>query len=244
MDMRLAALLFVAMAVLTLPTAAGEDVAWGAVCLDEGCDGAMPLRVVEYFGADWCEPCRPVETMLENLTVEGVLVVHHRPSPADAAFSNASHLRFSTHYGLLGLPAIVIDGHALLSGETMALRIQEALEAIPWTPPTDATANLSLASWTSGATVRPNVHLLHANVTPSVAGATSGGVHVVLYDPPSNGSLVAALEATTEDLRRPPLSPFALLGVTVGLGLLLAPAVVLHLRSMRPKQAPAQDEEG
>jgi hypothetical protein len=244
MGMRLAGLLLLALAVFAAPTAAAEDAAWGAVCVDEDCTNATPLRIVEYFGADWCEPCRPVEAMLDNLTVDGVLVVHHRPSSADAAFSNASHLRFSTHYGLLGLPAIVVDGQALLSGETMAMRLEEALASNAWTLPADATANLSTAGWSAAAKAHNNTSVPHVTIAASVAGAVEGDVTVVIDDPPSNGTLVAALAAPAEASTRPPLPPLAVAGITAGLVVLMAPAVALHVRSMRNNGAPGHDEEG
>jgi hypothetical protein len=244
MGMRLAGLLLLAMAVIAAPSAAAEDAAWGAVCVDEDCTNATPLRIVEYFGADWCEPCRPVEAMLDNLTVDGVLVVHHRPSPADAAFSNASHLRFSTHYGLLGLPAIVVDGQALLSGETMAMRLEEALASNAWSLPAGAMANLTTAGWSAAAKAHINTSVHHVTIAASVAGAVEGDVTVVIADPPSNGTLVAALTAPAEASTRPPLPPLAVAGITAGLVVLMAPAVALHVRSMRNNGAPGHDEEG
>jgi len=244
MGMRLAGLLLLAMIVTAAPTAAAEDAAWGAVCVDEDCTNATPLRIVEYFGADWCEPCRPVEAMLNNLTVDGVLVVHHRPSAADTAFSNASHLRFSTHYGLLGLPAIVIDGQALLSGETMAMRLEEALASNAWSLPAGANANLTTAGWSAKAKAHINTSIPHVTVAASVAGAEQGNVTVVIADPSSDGSLVAALAAPTEASTRPPLPPLAVAGITAGLVVLVAPAVALHVRSMRINETPGHDEEG
>ena len=108
-----------------LSTAAATTV--GNVCEEDACEADTSMRVVEYFGADWCEPCRPVEAMLDALERPDVLVVRHAPSPQDTGFSNLSYQRFDAHYGLISLPAIVIDGYAVLTGETMALRLEEAL---------------------------------------------------------------------------------------------------------------------
>ena len=108
-----------------LSTAAATTV--GNVCEEDACEADTSMRVVEYFGADWCEPCRPVEAMLDALERPDVLVVRHAPSPQDTGFSNLSYQRFDAHYGLISLPAIVIDGYAVLTGETMTLRLEEAL---------------------------------------------------------------------------------------------------------------------
>ena len=48
-----------------LSTAAATTV--GNVCEEDACEADTSMRVVEYFGADWCEPCRPVEAMLDAL---------------------------------------------------------------------------------------------------------------------------------------------------------------------------------
>ena len=61
-----------------------------AIILDETCNpsciGEQPSHVVEFFSADWCDPCRSVESMLRNGThqEDQVLILTHHPSPADA----------------------------------------------------------------------------------------------------------------------------------------------------------------
>ena len=119
------------MALLALMLCSGPAVAAestvGGLCEETSCEADSTLRVIEYFGADWCEPCRSVEAMLDGLDRSDVLVIRHTPSPQDGDFSNRSYQRFDGHYGLISLPAIVIDGYAVLTGETMTLRLEEAL---------------------------------------------------------------------------------------------------------------------
>ena len=116
----------VALMMCTVPTSAAAATV-GNICQEAPCEADPALRVVEYFGADWCEPCRPVEAMLDGLNRSDVLVIRHAPSPQDPGFSNLSYHRFDVHFGLISLPAIVIDGYAVLTGETMTLRLEEAL---------------------------------------------------------------------------------------------------------------------
>ena len=214
----------------------------GDVCEQAPCEADTSLRVVEYFGADWCEPCRPVEAMLDDLDRPDVLVIRHAPSPQDPGFSNLSYQRFDGHYGLISLPAIVIDGYAVLTGETMTLRLEEALNATA-----ERRSNLSgnATEWSSLVHAPRGPHGSDANVSSTLPGSANGTWTVTLYDPLPLQSLEAALPAAerTEPAPVEPLNALELTLVTTALVVLCAPASVMLWRSMRHEESAHIDEE-
>ena len=223
-----------------LSTAAASTV--GNVCEGETCEADTSLRVVEYFGADWCEPCRPVEAMLDALERPDVLVVRHAPSPQDAGFSNLSYQRLEAHYGLISLPAIVIDGYAVLTGETMTLRLEEALNATE-----EGRLNLTenTTSWTSPAFAPAGPHGADVNVSSSLSGSANGTWTITLHDPVPLRALEAALPApqTPTETSTEPLSGLELTLLTVALVGACAPASVMLWRSMKQGRGAMHDEE-
>ena len=243
MGMLRSSLAALALMLLCAPNALGEAATWATVCEDEPCTEASPMRVVEYFGADWCEPCRPVETMLQGLEAEGVIVVHHRPSPADAGFSNASHQRFESHYGLMTIPSIVVDGEALLSGQSMAVRLPEVLAGTGWNV-TDVSTHEAAPSWNATGRWWNSTAPGHVEVDSTLAGASTGNLTVRLFDANGTAALRAAIVDSVTEEPRPPMRPVELAGVTLMLGLLLAPALVLHARMWRSPRPSKSEEEG
>jgi len=224
-----------------LSTAAATTV--GNVCEEDACEADTSLRVVEYFGADWCEPCRPVEAMLDALERPDVLVVRHAPSPQDAGFSNLSYQRFGGHYGLISLPAIVIDGYAVLTGETMTLRLEEALNATE-----EGRSNLTenTTSWTSPAFAPNGPYGADINVSSSLSGSANGTWTVTLHDPVPLRALEAALPVVQApaDAATKPLNGLQLALLTGALVAACAPASVMLWRSMRQSRLAPCDEEG
>jgi len=224
-----------------LSTAAASTV--GNVCEEDACEADTSLRVVEYFGADWCEPCRPVEAMLDALERPDVLVVRHAPSPQDAGFSNLSYQRFDGHYGLISLPAIVIDGYAVLTGESMTLRLEEALKATE-----GGRSNLTenTTSWTSPAFAPNGPYGADINVSSSLSGSANGTWIVTLHDPVPLRALEAALPVAQApaDATTKPLDSLQLALLTGALVAACAPASVMLLRSMRQSRLAPSDEEG
>ena len=224
-----------------LSTAAASTV--GNVCEEDACEVDTSLRVVEYFGADWCEPCRPVEAMLDALERPDVLVVRHAPSPQDAGFSNLSYQRFDGHYGLISLPAIVIDGYAVLTGESMTLRLEEALKATE-----GGRSNLTenTTSWTSPAFAPNGPYGADINVSSSLSGSANGTWTVTLHDPVPLRALEAALPVAQApaDAATKPLDGLQLALLTGALVAACAPASVMLWRSMRQSRLAPSDEEG
>ena len=223
-----------------LTTAAASTV--GNVCEQEVCDADVSLRVVEYFGADWCEPCRPVEAMLDGLDRPDVLVIRHAPSPQDPGFSNLSYQRFEAHYGLISLPAIVIDGYAVLTGETMTLRLDEALNA---TEESRLELTENTTAWTSSVHAPAGAHSMDVNVSSTLAGTADGNWTVTLHDPAPLRTLEAALPAPEPSTNAPtePLSGVELTLLTVALVGACAPASVMLWRSMKQSRRVTSDEE-
>ena len=224
-----------------LSTAAASTV--GNVCEEDACEADTSLRVVEYFGADWCEPCRPVEAMLDALERPDVLVVRHVPSPQDAGFSNLSYQRFDGHYGLMSLPAIVIDGYAVLTGESMTLRLEEALKA---TERGRSNLTENTTSWTSPAFAPNGPYGADINVSSSLSGSANGTWTVTLHDPVPLRALEAALPVAQApaDAATKPLDSLQLALLTGALVAACAPASVMLWRSMRQSRLAPSDEEG
>jgi len=97
-------------------------------CLNStSCEGERIEHLVEYYGADWCEPCELIEADLEVLNRNDTFVMQHHPSPQDASFLSASKLRFSNEHRLLFLPSLVINSQGLLTGSSQALELSTVL---------------------------------------------------------------------------------------------------------------------
>lgn len=98
-------------------------------CIEENvsCAGWRPAHLVEYFGADWCEPCKSVETQLSQREADDTFVMSHHPSKSDLFWLNASNQRFANTLQLWGYPDLVIDGKGLLAGTTQSLELEKAI---------------------------------------------------------------------------------------------------------------------
>lgn len=98
-------------------------------CIEENvsCTGWRPAHLVEYFGADWCEPCESVETQLGQRETDDVFVMSHHSSKSDPFWLDASNQRFANTFQLWGYPDLVIDGEGLLAGKTQSLELEMAI---------------------------------------------------------------------------------------------------------------------
>lgn len=100
-----------------------------STCLnEESCNSWRPDNLVEYFGADWCEPCVEVEDDLRNIDTNQSVVIQHHPSTSDETFFSQSKMKFENQYRLLFIPSIVINGESLLTGSSQALELNQVLE--------------------------------------------------------------------------------------------------------------------
>lgn len=93
------------------------------------CQANESQHIVEYFGADWCEPCHLVEDNLAALNREDTVILQHHASVEDFTYLNYSKHRFEDKYRLLFVPSIVVDGKGLLTGSSQALDLNSSLDS-------------------------------------------------------------------------------------------------------------------
>lgn len=100
-----------------------------ASCLtNETCEAKRPSHLIEYFSADWCEPCEQVSEQLQNLSDLHAVVLQHHPSPQDETFLSDSKLRNDVDYRLMFYPSLVVDGEHLLTGTRQAMDLDSLME--------------------------------------------------------------------------------------------------------------------
>ena len=148
-------------------------------CLtNASCEPTKPPHIVEYFSADWCEPCVQVGDQLSNLSSEEAIVLQHHSSSQDATFLSASKLKYDHEFRLLFYPSIVVDGQNLLTGSRQALDLNSVMEnstpawsgleslrventTLSW----DASLNGTVSVWM----LAPTSHQLSGKIHPAVA---------------------------------------------------------------------------
>ena len=91
------------------------------------CEGERVEHLVEYYGADWCEPCELIEEEIEQLNRTDTFVLQHHSSTQDSSFLSASKMRFSNEHRLLFIPSLVINSEGLLTGSSQALELSNVL---------------------------------------------------------------------------------------------------------------------
>ena len=91
------------------------------------CQAYRPNHLVEYYGADWCEPCEPLELILESIDGRDVALIQHHPSITDQTYLNYSKHRFENQYRLLFIPSLVINNIGLLTGSGQGQELSQAL---------------------------------------------------------------------------------------------------------------------
>lgn len=115
----------------TLVSEDGETVdvlTFSEACITTGeCDGKRPLHFIEYFGADWCEPCKVLDADLDDLIDNETFVMRHHPSPQDLSYNTDSYQRFNRMYRLLFLPSLIHNGDALMTGTSQAQDLGEVM---------------------------------------------------------------------------------------------------------------------
>jgi hypothetical protein len=195
-----------------------------ASCLLGGdCNITQPTHLVEYYGADWCEPCEPVADELQNLTSEEGFVLQHHASPSDETFLSASKLRYDHEFRLIFIPSLVVDGADLLTGTRQAMDLDAVLNGSePFSNDLDSlSANGTALSWnlTSDLSVRvwyvePTAHETKDRIHPTLArafvevNASDGYLNATVFDLSENGTLVVMLERPgVRTLNIPSLAP-------------------------------------
>jgi hypothetical protein len=101
---------------------------FSADCLNEtSCEIYQPIHLLEYFSADWCEPCEQVSQQVNALNQTDAFVIQHHPSNQDLTFLAESKLRFDQEFRLLFYPSLVVDGDHLLTGTRQAMDLSSTL---------------------------------------------------------------------------------------------------------------------
>lgn len=113
--------------------------------LQTDCEPFRPSHLVEYFGADWCEPCKVLDQDLEDLVENDTFVMRHHPSPQDLTYNSVSNLRFNALYRLLFLPSLIHNGDGLLTGTSQAQDLGEVMSNS-----TDVFQGLTNTSYSNG----------------------------------------------------------------------------------------------
>jgi len=91
------------------------------------CQAIESEHIVEYFGADWCEPCQIVEDNLAMMNRTDTVILQHHASVEDYTYLNYSKLRYDAKFRLLFIPSLVIDGDGLLTGSSQSLDLNQSL---------------------------------------------------------------------------------------------------------------------
>ena len=95
---------------------------------NETCSSNETTHFIEYFSADWCEPCALVSQELELLNRTDTVIVQHHPSPADLHFYSESNIRLYETYGFWGVPDVVLNGEGLLVGPSQSNELELTLD--------------------------------------------------------------------------------------------------------------------
>ena len=91
------------------------------------CQATESEHIVEYFGADWCEPCQIVEDNLAVMNRTDTVILQHHASVEDYTYLNYSKLRYDDKFRLLFIPSLVIDGNGLLTGSSQSFDLNQSL---------------------------------------------------------------------------------------------------------------------
>tara|TARA_B100000459_G_scaffold147379_1_gene116828 strand:- start:3279 stop:4178 length:900 start_codon:yes stop_codon:yes gene_type:complete len=118
---------------------------------NDTCIASSTTHLIEYFSADWCEPCDLVSAELNALNRTDVAVLQHHPSPLDLHFLSDSKFRFETTYGFWGVPDLVLNGEGLLTGPSQSQELGLVLDNFSreWSGFTSISLNNGTLSWAS-----------------------------------------------------------------------------------------------
>ena len=96
-------------------------------CESATCEGVRAETLVEYYGADWCEPCESLELMIDSINTERLALIHHHPSINDQNYLNHSSAKFANQYRLIFIPSIVINSDGLLTGAGQGAELNQSI---------------------------------------------------------------------------------------------------------------------
>ena len=118
---------------------------------NQTCIASSTTHLIEYFSADWCEPCNLVSAELDGLNRTDVTILQHHPSPADLHFLSDSKFRFESTYGFWGVPDLVLNGEGLLTGPSQSQELGLVLDNFSreWSGFTSISLTNGTLSWVS-----------------------------------------------------------------------------------------------
>ena len=179
-------------------------------CLENtSCEPTQPPHLIEYFSADWCEPCVQVGEQLSNLSSDEAVVLQHHASPQDATYLPDSKLKYDHDFRLLFYPSIVVNGQHLLTGSRQALDLPTVMEneTPTWSGLESLRVENSTLIWNASSTgtvsvwmLAPTAHQTSGKIHPAVAyehitvNATEGSLGLNEEEIRENSSFVVLLE--------------------------------------------------
>ena len=95
---------------------------------NDTCSSEETTHFIEYFSADWCEPCALVSEELNELNRTDTIIIQHHPSPADLHFYSDSNIRLYETYGFWGVPDVVLNAEGLLVGPSQSNELAATLD--------------------------------------------------------------------------------------------------------------------
>ena len=121
------------------------------ILTNQTCVASSTTHLIEYFSADWCEPCDLVSAELDELNRTDVTILQHHPSPDDLHFLSDSKFRFESTYGFWGVPDLVLNGEGLLTGPSQSQELGSVLDNFSreWNGFTSISLNNGTLSWVS-----------------------------------------------------------------------------------------------
>ncbi|MGB1985962.1 MAG: thioredoxin family protein [Candidatus Poseidoniaceae archaeon] len=129
---------------------------------NETCIANETTHFIEYFSADWCEPCELVSQELESLNRSDTTIIQHHPSPADLHFYSESNIRLYETYGFWGVPDVVLNGEGLLVGPSQSNELEATLDNFTreWNGFLELTLTNGTLSWQAD-----DGHVVHVWIT-------------------------------------------------------------------------------
>tara|TARA_B100000614_G_C14553139_1_gene494673 strand:+ start:1152 stop:2102 length:951 start_codon:yes stop_codon:yes gene_type:complete len=129
---------------------------------NETCASQETTHFIEYFSADWCEPCALVSQELDSLNRTDTTIIQHHPSPADMHFFPDSNIRLYETYGFWGVPDVVLNGEGLLVGPSQSNELESTIDNFSreWTGFLELNMTNGLIEWQAD-----DGHVVHVWIT-------------------------------------------------------------------------------
>ncbi len=173
------------------------------------CEPTQPDHLIEYFSADWCDPCLQVSDQLNNHSENMSVILQHHPSALDETFLSDSKLRFDLEYRLLFYPSIVVDGSFLLTGSRQAMDLNttmdnsptnwsgfDSIEYVNGTLSWNASTGEVVRIWQLEPTPHTSLNRTHTNLARQLVAVplNASSVAIETRDLPANTTFVVMLE--------------------------------------------------